>query len=166
MTKQKGFTLVELLVALSISAVLLTGTIYTFYQLQVGANRTSSQIISDSDVNKASSTILRDLMMAQTTDLIDGAPEPQSSVTLGWIDYTMFESANQTHYSVSYSSNGTVLWRTYNGYPRIVSREITYLGFKLKDRMIEVSITASGTGAEKRSETLVFSVKMRAEEIE
>jgi len=166
MSKQKGFTLLELLVALLISSVLLTGTIYTFYQLQVGANRASSQMIADSDINKASSTILRDLMMTQTTDLIDGDPEPQSSVTLGWIDYTGFESANETHHSVSYSSNGTALWRTYDGYPSIVGRDITYLGFKLKDGMIKVNITATGTGVQERSEALEFSVKMRAEAIE
>ena len=166
MSRQKGFTLVELLVILAIGSVVLISAVSIFFQLQLGTGRAGSQLIADSDISGAALAIQRDLMMTQYTDLIDGDPNPQSSATFSWIDYTGFESANQTYHSSSYSANGTVLWRTYDGHPEIVGRNITYLGFTQEDRKINVSITSTGPRTPEQSKTLEFSVLIRAEGIE
>ena len=166
MSRQKGFTLLELLVALAISGVLLTIALSIFFELNLGTGRTSSQLTADLDVNRAAYAIQRDLTMTQTSNLTGGDPTPQSSVLLSWIDYTGFESANQTYHSSSYSSNGTVLWRTYNGNPEIVGRNITYLGFTQDGRVINVVVTSKGMKTPERSQTLEFSVLLRAEGIE
>jgi len=166
MSSQKGFTLLELLVTLAIGSIVLISAVSIFFELQLGTGRASSQLIADSDVSGAALAIHRDLMMTQYTDLTDEDPNPQNSATFSWIDYTGFESAEPSYHSSSYSANGTVLWRTYDGHPEIVGRNITYIGFTQEDRKINVSITSTGPRTPERSKTLEFSVLIRAEVIE
>ena len=160
--RQKGFTLVELLVVMAVGGVILVGALLTIHQVMLGTGRTNSQVVALTEVNHAALQIKKDLMMTQTTDL---TTVPQSSVMLNWTDYTGFETGNQTH-SSSYVLSGTELLRTYDGTVSIVGRNITSLGFTQDDRVINVVITATGSGAPQRSETLKFSAYIRAAEIE
>jgi len=163
--RQKGFTLIELLVALAVGSVLLTGAVLTIHQVVWGTGRNSSQVVALTDVNQAALSIKRDLMMTQHTDLPDGVP--QSSVWLGWTDYTSFETGNQTH-SSAYALSGTELLRTYDGTESVAGRNITSVTFT-KDaqdgRIINVVITGTGSGIQQRSETLEFRVYLRTEEV-
>ena len=160
--RQKGFTLVELLVALAVSSVLLTGALLSFQQVVVGTGRSNSQVIALNDVNRAALAIRKDLMMTQSTDLTDNVSQ-SGSVWLGWTDYTGWAGDNATH-SISYTLPGTVLQRTYdNGTPSIVGRNITSIVFTQDDRVINVTITATSPGFPPRSETLTFGVYTRTE---
>ncbi len=85
------------------------------------------------------------------------------AVTLSWVDYTGFESTNYTSHSSSYILSGTNLQRTYDGVTSIVGRHITSVGFTQNGRVISVIITATGSGAQPRSETLKFSAYIRSE---
>ncbi|MBI4181042.1 MAG: prepilin-type N-terminal cleavage/methylation domain-containing protein [Chloroflexi bacterium] len=163
---QKGFTLIELLVALAVGGVLLIGLVLSIQQLLVGTDRTNSQVVAVTDASNAANRIREDLLMAQSTDLTDGNPVPQSSVTLAWTDQTRFGSSNPTSHDSSYVLSGTNLRRTYDGTLSIVGRTITSLGFTQNGRVINVVITATGSGIAKKSETLRFSVHMRPEIIE
>jgi len=103
-------------------------------------------------------------MMTQETDLTDGNPVPQSSVNLIWTDYSHFGSENLTRsHSSSYTLSGTNLLRNYDSTESITSRQITSIGFTQDGRVINVIITATGSGASKRDETLKFSAYIRAE---
>lgn len=163
MSRQKGFTLIELLIALAIGTVLLLVTLDVLFTLQTGTGRASNQMTADLYVNIASTAIQRDLYQAQISNLVDGDPNPQSSVDLDWIDHT---GGEHTPHSSSYTLNGTVLSRTYDGITEIVGRDITYLGFTQTGREIHVVITSTGTRVPERSLTLKFSVLLRAEVIE
>ena len=160
--RQKGFTLVEVLVVLAVSGVLLTGLITSIFQVTVFTGRSNSQVVALADVNYAALRIKRDLMMTQNTNLTDNVS--QDSVWLGWTDYTSFETGNQTH-SSSYALSGTELQRNYDGTVSIAGRNITSIGFTKNGRVINVVITATGAGVPERSKTLKFSVLIRTEGI-
>lgn len=157
--RQKGFTLVEVLVALAVGGVLLTGLITSIFQVTTFTDRSNSQGIALADLHLAALQIKKDLQMAQNVDLLS----PPSLVELGWIDYTHLESTdNRTHSSV-YTLSGTELRRTYDYTESIVGRNITSIVFTKDGRLVNVVITAVGPGIQQRSKTIEFIVHMRAE---
>jgi len=160
--RQKGFTLIEVLVTLAVSSLVITSAAGIFYQTIVGTNRTNSQVIALTDVHQATLQIKKDLQMTQNTDLTDGYP-PQGTVGLVWTDYTSFGEETERNHSSSYTLSDNDLQRTYDGTTSIVGRNITYLGFTQSDRVVNVVVTATESGATPRSETLEFSVYLRTE---
>ena len=166
MNKQKGFTLLEVMVTLAIGGAVLVAAFAVFFELMWGSGRMRGQALSDVDVNTAALAIQKDLLMTQTSNLTDGDPNPQNSVALSWVDYTGFESSNYTSHSSSYNVTGADLWRRYDGVSQIVGRKITYLGFTQQDRIINVVITSTDPGPPSKNKTLEFSVLMRAEQEE
>ena len=166
--KQAGFTLIELLVTLAIGSVILVGASMSLQQIVWGTGRNNSQVVALTNVNQAALAIKKDLMMTQSTNLPDPDedPNPQSSVTLSWTDYTGFSSENSTSHNCQYTLSGTVLQRTYDGVVSIVGRHITDLGFTQNGRVINVTITATGPSVPQRSATVEFSGFIRAEVIE
>ncbi|HUU08010.1 MAG TPA: prepilin-type N-terminal cleavage/methylation domain-containing protein [Dehalococcoidales bacterium] len=166
--KQAGFTLIELLVTLAIGSVILVGVSMSLQQIVWGTGRNNSQVVALTNVNQAALAIKKDLMMTQSTNLPDPDedPNPQSSVTLSWTDYTGFSSENSTSHNCQYTLSGTVLQRTYDGVVSIVGRHITDLGFTQNGRVINVTITATGPSVPQRSATVEFSGFIRAEVIE
>ncbi len=164
--RQKGFTLVEILVVLAVGSVILTGALLSIQQVLVGTDRSKSQVVALADINQAVLKIKRDLIMTQTANLTDGSLIPRSSVRLSWIDYTGFSSDNWTSHSSTYNLSGTNLQRTYDGVTSIVGRHITSVGFTRNGRVISVVITATGSGSQPRSKTLEFSAYLRSEPIQ
>jgi prepilin-type N-terminal cleavage/methylation domain-containing protein len=160
---QNGYTLLELLVALGIGAVILTASLQSVQQVVVGADRGVSQVVAMTDVTQAAHRIRTDLVMAQSTSLTDGDPDPQSSLTLSWIDQTRFGSSDPTPHTASYALSGTTLQRTYDGVVGIVGRNITSIGFTQDGRVITFVITSTGPGMQQRTKTLTFSGHMRPE---
>jgi prepilin-type N-terminal cleavage/methylation domain-containing protein len=166
MNRQKGFTLLEILLALVIGGAALTAALAVYFELMWGNGRIRGVAMSGMDANNAALAIQKDLVMTQSSNLTNGDPTPQSSVTFSWTDYTGFESSNySTHYS-SYGLAGTTLWRTYDGAQEIVGRKITNLGFTRQDRVINVVITSTEAGPPETDKTVEFSVLTRAEELE
>jgi len=161
--RQRGFTLIELLVTLGIITVILPATVLSIYQVTLGTIRARSQIIALNDVNFAVARIKEDIEMAQTTNLTDGNPVPQSSVTLSWIDNTGFASGNVTPHSSMYALSGTELRRTYDGTVNIIARHITSIGFTQNGRVVTCNVTATDTSVQQRSKTLSFSTRMRTD---
>lgn len=157
---QKGFTLVELLLALAIGSVITMGTMVSIQQVLIGTDRSNSQVVALADVNRAVMAIKKDLMLTQSANITD---IPQSSVRLSWIDYTGFSSDNWTSHSSTYILSGTNLQRTYDGVTSIIGRHIKSVGFTKNGRVISVVITAAGSGASKREKTIEFSAYIRSE---
>ena len=167
-----GFTLIEMLVALAVGAVILTGSVMGIFQIMVSTGRANNQVVSLTDINRAALAIKNDLMMALTTDFVDG--EPQSSANLSWFDYTSsFGTSFQTDYSVSYSLSNKQLRRNYNGAVSIVGRNITSISFTQSTvtqsgdpvRSVSVALSSSNTTAPSGIETLTFSVHLRPQVI-
>ena len=158
--RQKGFTLVELLVALAVGSLVIVGALGAIYQVVWGTSRTNSQVVALTDVHQAALQLKKDIVMAQTTDLTDGVP--RDSATLGWTDYTSFDpEENKDHTSAYNLLSDGVLQRTYDEATSIVGRNITSVNFTQNGRVINVVITATKGDFTPRSETLEFSVYLR-----
>jgi len=163
--RQKGFTLIELLVALAVGGLVIMSAVGVIYQVVWGTSRTNSQVVALTDVHQAALRLKKDIVMAQTTDLIDGYP--QDSAVLSWTDYTSFDPEENKDHSSAYNllSDGE-LQRTYDGTMSIVGRNITSVDFTRDGRVINVVITATEGDFTPRSETLKFSVYLRGMGIE
>ena len=168
--RQKGFTLLELMVVMAVGGVLMAGVVASIFQVVTGTSRSNSQGIVLTDVNQAAWHITKDLQMAQSTGLTVEEPvvlSPESSVTLEWTDFTTPESEEeQMNHSITYSlSDNGVLERAYDGIlpTIIIGRHITYLRFtQLDERVVNIVITATGTQPQQYSKTIEFNVYMRS----
>jgi len=158
--RQKGFTLVELLVAVAVGGIIIWGVVTTIFQVTWGTNRTNNQVVALTNVHHAALQIKKDLQMAQNADF-SGGP----AVTLSWTDYTSsFETLEPEDHSSGYELSGSDLRRTYDGTTGIVGRNIISIDVTehpTNDRVIDVVITATEGDVTPRSETLEFSVYMR-----
>lgn len=173
--RQKGFTLLELLVVMAVGGLLLTGVVTSIFQVFTFTGRSNSQGIALTDLHLAALHIKKDLQMAQYPGMDVGnsvvlSPQNPDNVTLTWFDYTTeFQSPEEQrdHFSTySLSDNGT-LERFYDSdNASIVGRHITYLRFTRQDeKVVNVVITAVGPGIQQREKTIEFSVHMRFEEL-
>ena len=174
--RQKGFTLIELLVALAVGSLVIVGALGAIHQVVWGTSRTNSQVVVLTDVHQAALRLKKDIVMAQTTDLVDGVPK--DSAVLSWTDFTSFDlEENKDHTSAYVLLDDGKLQRTYD-YDKpsettsIVGRNITSLEFTQDpdnvgdNRVIKVVITATEGDMTPRSETLEFSVYLRTVGIE
>ena len=164
--KQRGFTLVEILVTLAVGSVLLVGALLTLQQILVSTGRSNSQVVVLDEVHRAALRIKKDiqsytssnLTSANLTDLQFG------TVTFRWTDQTGFAPEDErSHYS-TYTLSGTELVRTHNNTLGVLGRHIEYLSFTWNGSYIDVVITANSTTFPPRSETLSFSVLKRTDE--
>lgn len=155
---QKGFTLIEILVVMAVGGLVMAVALLSIYQIVWGAERSNDQVIALTDVNHAALWLKWDLQMTQSTNLTDGDPVPQSSVSLNWTDYTGFVTANASAHSSNYTLSGTELLRTYDGTTRIVGRHITSIGFIQNGSVVTCNLTATGPGILERVETLELNI--------
>ena len=158
--RQKGFTLIEVLVAMVVGGILMAGIVVGIFQVSWGSARANDQVVALTDINYAALWIKKDLQMAQSTSLTDGDPVPQSSVTLEWTDYTGWATEETRDHTSTFALSGTELLRNYDGTVTVVGRHITSIGFTQNDTVINCVITATGPGITQRAETLKFSVNV------
>ena len=163
---QKGFTLVEILVAMAVGGAVMAAALLSLYQIVWGSARSNDQVAALTDVNYAALWLKYDLQMAQSTNLTDGDPVPRSSVRLSWNDNTGWVAENESGHYSTYTLSDSDLLRTYDGNVKIVGRYIASIGFTQNGGVVTVNITAAGPGILERAEPLGFSVltHMRPEE--
>ncbi len=165
--RQKGFTLIELILAMAVGGILLAGAVISIFQVSWGTIRSNDQVTALADVNNAALWLKKDLQMVQSTSLTDGVPA--SSVTLNWTDFTSFELEENKDHTSSYELSGSGELRRIYDYEKpgettsVVGRHITSIRFTRESGVINVVITATGPGTSQRTETLEFSVFKRTE---
>ncbi len=157
--KQSGFTLIEVVVAVGISAVILMVATGVLFNLNIGFVRNINQITSDMDLQRAIDAIHPDLINAQEFEITG------NETIMRWTDYTGNQTDHEVRYGF-YGFNGTgtmVLWRIFDGTPQIVGGNITDLLFTTDNSTTRVRITSAGLKQERGSKTIEFSVKNRKE---
>ncbi|MBI2850734.1 MAG: prepilin-type N-terminal cleavage/methylation domain-containing protein [Chloroflexi bacterium] len=160
--KSEGFTLIELVLALAVGSVILTGAVMSIYSVLVTTGRGTSQTVALTDINRAALAIKNDLRMAQTTDFLDGVPK--SSANLTWVDYTSsFGGTGSASHSSAYVLSGKELWRNYDGTNSIVGRNVTSISFTQSGKAITVVISSGNATALSGIETITFSAHLRPE---
>jgi prepilin-type N-terminal cleavage/methylation domain-containing protein len=117
---QLGFTLIELLIALAITGVITSAATATIFQVFDGNTRSSNHMEAIRQAQNAGYWVSRDAKMAQVIDLGDNpATSELELVTLTWTTWD-----DNTKHTVTYTLQGTELWRDYDGQSRCVAEYI------------------------------------------
>ena len=156
---QKGFTLLELLAALSITGVImLTATGLIFHELR-GTAIAKGTVTASYEIGNTALWFSRDAMAAATSTLVDGAA-PVDTVTLRWTDWYNIEG---TPHQSTYWLSGTELKRAFDGVTSTVARHFSSVAFSQNDRVITLVATTVPDGAGRTVER-TLRILLRARE--
>jgi prepilin-type N-terminal cleavage/methylation domain-containing protein len=156
-TKQKGFTLLEILVGLSMSSVLCFGALGLILCELNGTAAIKNSISAADELEGAERFIGKDVMMAESTNLVSGGVS-SSNLSLSWIE--RYEFSNIPH-TCTYSVDNCTLIRNYDGFELTVARNITYTEYSLNNNILEVMISCTPQTLESRTVDKTFSVYLR-----
>ena len=137
--KQRGFTLVEILVAMGITA-LVTGVLGTaIFQIFDRSASGQDTLRALSDIQNAGQWIYLDGEKAATSDLINNAA-PVDTMTFSW-------TTEGTPHTAIYALTGPALVRNHNGVETTVARYLSGVEFSISDDLISIKLTsAPGNG--------------------
>lgn len=126
---QSGFTLVEMLVAISLTAMALGMVGSSAFQALSVRRTWQSDVIATKEWRHVESWFAGDAMNADSTSLVDGNP-PVGSVTLSWTD------SNSTTHNAIYSLSGNDLIRDFDGVQVTMARNVTSSQFSLSGKVL------------------------------
>jgi len=160
---QKGFTLVEILVAMAVEAMLLSGIVTAIFQTTEITIQSSAQITALEDIKNVARHITTDVRMAQATNLLDGAP-PVNSLVLDWVGwYDDNGELSPVDYHCEYSLCGGRVQREYK--KGGVETDITTIGqhisdidFSRQSRIVIVTIASSPRGNVETAEQRTYHI--------
>ena len=144
MKNQRGYTLVELLVAVTIMGVL---------ALFIGV--AIPQVTSVSEKGSQKADALRDLQNAVQWVGIDAA-SAKAAVGGGSLTLTMPDNS-----SISYTRTGDTLYRNYPGGNKAVAYNVNGLTFTVDGRLVTMQIESTPEGRWGISENRTYQVTMR-----
>ena len=158
---QRGFTLVEILVAMAIGGMLLPVLVSGIFQLVRGTVRINTDLVVLQDVDGASAWINRDLSQAETTDLPNDQ-QPYPTMRVDWVDETGWavEGAESHYAEYTVATSTTDLLRDFDGVTQIVARRISSIQFSRNGTYVSVTITSA---LRDTSETLTYFITPRAD---
>lgn len=170
--RQRGFTLLELVVSVGLTAMLAPIIVSATFNIVRGTDRVNSKTVALADIESASTRINLDLSMAQ--DVLDLATlDPLAtcgtgtspSMRMEWLDLSDWAGPNPEHYSEYHIAPGTtLLLRNYDGAVSIVARHITTLSFcQNASGIVEMAIAASFGDSTPTTKTLTFYVEPRTD---
>ena len=137
--RQKGVTLLELMAGMAITAMIVSGVVGLIFHEFRGTAMAKTSVTTAHEIGNAARWISQDVMMAESTNLIEGA-DAVSNLTLTWVDRCDF--ANIPH-SNSYYLEGTQLRRVYDGTVTTVARDISRIEFSQTSNLLTVSISCT-----------------------
>ncbi len=159
---QKGYTLIELLLVIAITGAIVLGVGSSIVQIMRGGPQITEKSVAMADIDNAAHWLVRDLVLAQTTSLMEGT-SPVSQITLNWSDRTAWAGdEGSVLHSASYSLSETQFLREYDGEVTIVGRHMTNVGFSIDGKMFTVTLT-SCPGWTGSTVTRSFLVEMRSD---
>ena len=161
--KQKGFTLIEMLVALGVGTVILLSIVGSIFLVMRGTPEIRKEVVALTDIENAAHWLTRDIVMGQVTTLVE-EEEPVSTVNMTWDNLAAQEGEEISHHVV-YTHSGTELLRQYDSADNItVGRHLTYVGFSIEGSLVTVALTASLDGTPRSTVTRTYVIQMRAKE--
>jgi prepilin-type N-terminal cleavage/methylation domain-containing protein len=160
MKRQKGFTLIEMLLVISITGTIVVVVMSSYIQIWKGRQDIAKTSVAMIDIDNATHLLTQDLVLAQTTNLTDGAA-PVSSVNMTWNDLTHWAGDEGTiGHSVTYTRSGTRLIRNYDGDSYAIARYLTRFDISISGTLFTVTIT-SQPGFPASAVTRSFSINER-----
>ena len=169
MRAQRGFTLIEILVAAAIAGLIAPPVVSAIFQMTRGTADIQSNLVVQQDVDIAASYFTRDLSQAMTTDVVDLAP-PVPSMRVSWTDQTSWAATlGEPHCANYYIDPGTTnLMRNSDGASdcavdgtvTIVGRRVADVQFSRSGKFITILIKSSLGG---KAQTLTYFVTPRTD---
>ena len=138
---QRGFTLIEILVAMAIGGLLVPVVVSGIFAVTKGTAKINTDLVILQDIDGASAWINRDLSQAMTTNLNEN--ETLNTMRVDWIDLTGWATEGAESHFAEYTVVGTDLMREYDGETQIVARRIENIAFSRVENYITVAITST-----------------------
>jgi hypothetical protein len=129
--------LLELLAGMAIGVLVMGGAVGLIFHEHSTTAIAKTRVTAAHEIGNATRWISQDGMMAESTDLVEGA-DPVNHLMLTWTERHDF--LNIPH-SCSYSLLGTHLQRDYDGTVTTVARNISKIEFSQTGRLLTVSIS-------------------------
>jgi len=169
---QKGFTLIEILVAMAVSGMLLSGLVIAIFQTFGITSRSSTQITALENIKNAAYRISNDVRMAATANLTGGDLVLFWTSWYTWNEDTQQYELNPVDYRCEYTLSGTNLERIYdpdtsvagNEVTTTVGRYISDIQFSRQGEIILVTITASPEGRPETAEQKTYHMYLQPKE--
>ncbi len=172
MRKQRGFTVIELVVAMGLAGLLTPLIASSIFQVTRGTDQVNTKTLALADIDNASNWMNRDLPLAQQVldsatlnPLVGCAVGNRSSVRVTWVDGTIWAVGNPQHFAEYYIEPGTTLLkRNYDGNVMVVGRHIATISFcKDTDGLVHIDLASSVKGITDTTKTLFFYINPRSE---
>jgi len=167
---QRGFTIIELLVALAITGLITGGVTMTIFQVFAGNARTSNHMTAVRQVQSAGYWISHDAQMAQSV-----APDPGASgfpLTLTWTEYGVDGDEHQVVYTLASNKLQREHYtnRATNPTPDATTFVADHIdtantSCALDGSKLTLTVTASIGGFKPASETRVYEIVRRPDEV-
>jgi type II secretory pathway pseudopilin PulG len=163
---QKGITMLELLMAFAVTAIITGGISATLYQMVIGSARASNHMTVVKQVQNAGYWVSRDAQAAQSV-AVDEGEATGFPLILTWTDW------NDTLNTVTYTLDGTELRRDDGVEQRAVAQFVDVdpaktscvfadtNGDTLKDTVIFRVTVAIGSGLQQETETREYRIVPR-----
>jgi prepilin-type N-terminal cleavage/methylation domain-containing protein len=152
--KQRGMTLVELLLALGISGVIIGGLAASIYTIMSVTGRGNAEITLLRDIQSASHWISNDARMARGATLTGGIPA--NGIILVWDDF------EGNSHSCNYSYSGKELIRSYEGTSSTIAWNVSSVEFSVTDDVLTYTITSEIEGRWEVNKAVTGHVNLRA----
>lgn len=181
-SSQKGFTLVEVLVAMTIGVVILTGVVGAIIQSTRLTRQHSAVLTALENIKAAGYRVVQDVKQANTTNLVDGSPAV-NNLTLDWTIWYDTSGNFLTYgeyHRCKYYLVGTELRRQHGTYrpsatptlpipdgsftweaDRAVARSIASAGFSRQGTIIKATINSSPEGRAETAEERTFYIYLQ-----
>ena len=139
--RERGFTLIEILVAMAIGGLLVPVVVSGIFAVTKGTAKINTDLVILQDIDGASAWINRDLSQAMTTNLNEN--ETLNTMRVDWVDLTGWATEGAESHFAEYTVVGTDLMREYDGATQIVARRIENIAFSRVGNYITVAITST-----------------------
>lgn len=151
---QRGFTLIEILIAMSISAVVIGGLAAGIYAVIHITGRGNSEIKALRDIQSAAYWISNDAQMAKDVVLFGG--DPSDNITLNWDD-----NLGEPHTS-NFALSGNELIRNYDDYVMAIAWNVDSAEFSINDDVLSFTIISVPDGMWNTERKISGQVNLRA----
>lgn len=152
--KQRGMTLIEILMALGISGIIIGGLAASIYTVMSVTGRGNAEITVLRDIQSASHWISNDARMARDVTLTGGVPA--NGIILGWDD-----SQGNPH-SCSITRTGRELIRNFDGALSTIAWNVLTVEFSMNDDVLTYALTSETESRWEVKKEVTGQVNLRA----
>jgi len=164
---QRGFTIIEVLIAIAIAGIVGGGVITAVFQVMTTSLDNSARMTAIKEIENSIRWITDDALMAQTISSLGPSGFP---LTLSWVEWDMASSQHITH-SVVYDLQGAEFTQraSVNGGPPVTTVLIHHLDVdtlmtncNFFSGVLTVKMTATVQGYRTAAETRTFRIYPRS----